>query len=61
MKSELGLIWDAIIENDIATEKELKLVTDICGYSKSTLEDVIYARTGFRNMQQLGIFIPKRR
>lgn len=46
-------IWDYIIENQIATEEELKLVTCINGYNEDTLNSVIYARTGYHNMEQL--------
>lgn len=46
-------IWDAIIEYGIATEKELELVTSINGYNENTLNDVVYVRTGYRNIEQL--------
>ena len=46
-------IWDAIIELGIATEEELKLVTAINGYNSDTLNDIIYVRTGYRNIEQL--------
>jgi hypothetical protein len=46
-------IWDRIIELEIATEEELELVTSINGYNIDTLNDVIYVRTGYRNIEQL--------
>ena len=46
-------IWDYIIETNIATEEELKLVTCINGYNEGTLNAVIYARTGYRSMEQI--------
>ena len=46
-------IWDAIIEYGIATEKELELVTAINGYNEDTLNDVVYVRTGYRDIYQL--------
>lgn len=46
-------IWDAIVEHGIATEEELELVTAINGYNDGTLNDVIYVRTGYRNIEQL--------
>ena len=46
-------IWDIILETEIATKDELILVTNINGYSIETLNDVIYARTGYRNIEQL--------
>lgn len=45
-------LWDKIIEDCIATESELQLVTDIAGYSEETLNDVIYSRTGYRDWEQ---------
>ncbi|HHX67499.1 MAG TPA: hypothetical protein GX708_05510 [Gallicola sp.] len=50
---ELEKIWDSIIELGIATEKELELITSINGYNIETLNDVIYARTGYRNIEQM--------
>ncbi|HZK32868.1 MAG TPA: hypothetical protein VFC60_00050 [Tissierellaceae bacterium] len=46
-------LWEYIIDNNIATEEELQLVTDINGYNKETLNDVIYSRTGYRSIKQL--------
>ena len=46
-------IWDAIIEYGIATEKELELITAINGYNDDALNDVIFVRTGYRNIEQL--------
>lgn len=45
--------WDKIIELNIATEKELQLITDINGYNIEALNDVIYSRTGYRDLYQL--------
>lgn len=42
-------LWDSLINNGIATESELRLVTCINGYSVETLNDVLYARTGERS------------
>ena len=46
-------IWDAIVEHGIATEEELELITAINGYNEDTLNDVIFVRTGYRNIEQL--------
>ena len=42
--------YEALIEAGVATEGELALVTTINGYSLETLEDVLYARTGYRDI-----------
>lgn len=47
------IIWDAICEYGIATKEELELVTSINGYNENTLNDVVYVRTGYRNIEQL--------
>lgn len=46
-------IWEELIDRGIATEEELQLVTDINGYNEETLMDVLYARTGYRNFEQM--------
>lgn len=45
--------WDYLIDNQIATEEELKLVTCINGYNEDSLLAVLYARTGYRNIEQI--------
>jgi len=46
-------IWDYILENKIATEETLKVVTSINGYSEEALNDLLYAVTGYRYMEQI--------
>ena len=53
MKNTIKTIWDCLLDYNIATEEELKLVTNINGYNIESLESVIYARTGYRNIEQL--------
>jgi len=38
--------YDYLVENEIATEKEINLVTCINGYKEETLDDILYVRTG---------------
>jgi hypothetical protein len=45
--------YNFITENNIATENEVNLVTDISGYSESTFLAIAYARTGYRSYEQL--------
>jgi len=51
-KSEETKLYDFIIANNIAEEGELDLVTHVAGWSVETLESVIYARTGYRDVEQ---------
>ncbi len=51
--SKEAQIWEYLVETGLATEEELKLVTNICGYSVETLENVIYSRTALNSFEQL--------
>jgi hypothetical protein len=50
---DINYIWDYLVEYNIATQEELELITSINGYKIETLNEVIYARTGFRDIEQL--------
>ena len=51
---DISTIWDIIVyEYGIATEEELSLVTAIDGYNEDTLNNVIWVRTGYRDIEQL--------
>lgn len=45
-------LWEFLVENDIATDNEVKLVTQIAGFEENTLLHILYARTGFRSIEQ---------
>lgn len=47
---DIEAAYEALIEAGVATEGELALVTNINGYSLRTLEAVLYARTGYRDL-----------
>lgn len=53
MNKKIEQIWDLLIKYNIATQGELELVTAINGYSIETLNSIIYARTAYRNIEQL--------
>ncbi len=44
--------WDFLIDNEIASEETLKVVTNINGYNLETLEGVLYSETGYRSFEQ---------
>lgn len=45
-------IWDRL--KDIGVEEQtLQIVTDINGFTKETLLDVLYAYSGYRNFEQM--------
>ena len=39
------MLWDFIVDNNIATEDEVRLVTNINGRNEETMTDIIYAKT----------------
>ena len=53
MNYTIEQVWDLLYQYDIATESELRLVTTINGYNIDSLNDIIYARTGLRDIEQL--------
>lgn len=46
-------IYDYLIETGIASEPEISLVTAINGWNLDTLNDILYARTGYRSLEQI--------
>ena len=46
-------IWDYIVEQGIAIEDECRLVTNINGYNEESLNDIIYAKVGYRSVEQM--------
>ncbi len=52
MIEEINELWDWLVDMGIATEEELGLITNINGYSLETLNDVLFARTGYRDREQ---------
>lgn len=45
-------LWEFLVENDIATDDEVKLVTQTAGLEEQTLLHILYVRTGFRSIEQ---------
>ena len=51
-KSIESMLWKFIIDNNIATEKEVALVTGINGWKEETMTDIVFYRTGLRSYEQ---------
>ena len=49
-------LYNYLVDNGIATEDEISLVTAILGESQETYEDILFARTGYRYFDQLEDF-----
>ena len=52
MNKELNKLWDLLVNYELASEESLKLVTCLNGYSLETMENVLYALTGYRSYDQ---------
>ncbi len=52
-KLKVNELWDELLEMELFTEEELKLLTNINGLSIETLNDAIYARYGYRDYEQM--------
>lgn len=50
--SKIEEAYEYIVEYGIATEEEIKLVTCINGWNMESMESIIYARTGYRSVEQ---------
>jgi len=44
--------WDFCLDHEIASKQELDLVTKLNGFNWETIMDVIYVRTGYRDIEQ---------
>ena len=48
----LNKYYDFLIENEIATENEVNLVTNINGYNIESFNNILYCKTGYRTKDQ---------
>lgn len=53
MDHEKTELWDYIIDNGFASDETLRIITSINGYSIETLNDILYATTGYRSLEQI--------
>lgn len=51
--TQVDNFWDYLIDNGIASEDTLRVITSINGYNIDTLNDVLYATTGYRSLEQI--------
>ena len=52
MNQQIEKLWDLIVNYELATEQSLQLVTRLNGYTLETMEDVLYALTGYHSSEQ---------
>ena len=53
MNKEINKLWDYLTDYEIATDKEICLVTSINGTNLESLESILYCRTGYRSLEQI--------
>lgn len=51
--NDVDCVWDYLIEAGLFTEGELTLVTCINGYRIEVLNDCLFARYGYRDLEQM--------
>jgi len=51
--TEVDDLWSYLVDNELFTDAEIQLVINMMGYSTETLNDAIYARYGYRDLDQL--------
>ena len=51
MMHDVDYLFSLLVELELFTEDELRLVTYINGYNLESLEDCLYARYGYRNIE----------
>lgn len=44
--------YNYLLENEIVGEETLNVVTSINGYNEKTLDDVLYVKSGYRDIEQ---------
>jgi len=49
----MNALWDYLIETQIVTEDEVRLVTAINGTNLESFESMLYVRTGYRSLEQI--------
>ncbi len=53
MSTEMEFYWETLTERGIATDDEISLVLAINGATEESMNDILYARTGYRNFEQM--------
>lgn len=50
---DVSELFDELVERELFTEEELKLLTNINGYSFETLNEAIFSRYGYMHYYQM--------
>tara|TARA_R100001015_G_C4477289_1_gene58938 strand:+ start:312 stop:503 length:192 start_codon:yes stop_codon:yes gene_type:complete len=52
MKEEFNNLFDVLVEHQLATEDEIRLVCSMNGHNLKSLESILYVRCGYRSLEQ---------
>ena len=48
-----NLLYEYYVDSEMFTQEELDLITDINGWNVETFNDALYARFGYRDLEQM--------
>ena len=49
---ELEEYYNYLVNTNIVSAETVNIITDINGYNKNTLDDILYCVTGYRDIEQ---------
>lgn len=52
---DLNKYYNYLVETGTATEEEISLVTSINGWNEKSFDDILYVRTGYRDIDQIAM------
>jgi len=52
MNKQIEILWDLLVNFELASESTLQLITRLNGYNLETMENVLYALTGYQSYEQ---------
>jgi hypothetical protein len=52
INQQIKKLWDLIVNYELTSEHSLQLVTRLNGYTLETMEDILYALTGYHSYEQ---------
>jgi len=52
MREEFNNLFDVLLDHQIATEEEIRLISCINGHTLESLESILFARCGYRSLSQ---------
>jgi hypothetical protein len=50
---KISKIWNLLVDTGMFTDEELKLIVSVNGYNEEAINDVIYVRYGYHDIEQL--------